>query len=227
MRFHTARQAWHDAFDCQAAESDYAAMVAGTTDRSRTKRRAYDTITDDEGKVTASALVPTTCAVETRVGKGSAGRIMDAVEKGLIQSAIAQLRRTDPLAYWWGMVAYAPPANRFRERRGLVRYLMRQFDAWEEPHDQVQVGQLALYCVHACALRDVNGRRIERNNARRLLGCDKEAWDRDWRRIWVRLERLLDPLPVRALGPVYQVVQGYRERIARQNEWLALEEALR
>ena len=212
MRFATARQVWHDAYDCPTAESDYEAMVAGKTDRSRTRRQTYDTITDDDGRVIASARVPTTYAVETRVGRGSSARIMDACEKGMVQSVIGKIRLRDPLAYCWGMAAYAPPASRVTERAALLQHLMAEFDAWGEPHDRTKVGQLAVFCIQACALRDVNGRHVDLRQARTILGVDKAAWDRDWKRLWQRLQRRLDPLPGRALGPVAEFVEDYQER---------------
>jgi hypothetical protein len=212
MRFATARQAWHDAYDYQSAESDYAAMASGKTDRSRTKRQIYDTIIDDDGRIIASAPVPTTCAVETRVGRGSSARIMDACEKGMVQSAVGKIRRSDPLAYCWGMAAYAPPASRVTERAALLQHLMGEFDSWGESHDRTKVGQLAFFCIQACALRDVNGRHVDLRQARIILSVDKVEWDRDWKKIWQRLQRRLDPLPGRALGPVAELVEDYQER---------------
>ena len=212
MRFITARQAWHDAFDTPTSAFDFEAISGSSTDRTRTRRRAIDYIRDDEGKIIGRIPAPTTCAVETVVGKGSTARIMDACEKGMVQSVIDRIRRNDPLAYSWGMAAYAPPASRFREKASLLQYLVAEFDSWEEPHDRTKVGQLALFCITACALRDVNGRHVDLRQARSILGCDKTTWDRDWVRIWKRLQRRLDSLPARALGPVAEFVENYQER---------------
>ncbi|MFS1522745.1 hypothetical protein ACL7TT_01320 [Microbulbifer sp. 2304DJ12-6] len=137
---------------------------------------------------------------------------MDACEKGMVQSVIAQVRRADPLAYCWGMAAYAPPTSRFRERAALLHYLMTEFDQWEEPHDRTRVSKLALFCITACALRDVNSRPINLNHARDILGCNKTEWNREWVRIWKRFQRRLDSLPSRALGPVAKLVEDYLER---------------
>ncbi|WP_444886719.1 hypothetical protein [Microbulbifer sp. JMSA008] len=210
MNFHSARQAWHDAFDTATQQSDYAAMLGGQTVLSRGPKHYIDEIRNEHGKVTARLVGQTVYATETRVGKGSSGRIMDACEKGLVQHAIAKLRETDELAYCWGMAAYAPPGNRYKERAYFLNYMMKQFNTWGEPHDPLKVGQLALFCIHSFAIRDVTGRRINLRQARQLLGCDKEGWDIDWRRVWVRFQRVLDPLTGRALGVVERVVRAYR-----------------
>ncbi|WP_444941233.1 hypothetical protein ACJJI3_01435 [Microbulbifer sp. ZKSA004] len=206
MNFHSARQAWHDAFDTATQQSDYAAMLGGQTVRSRGPKHYVDEIRDENGKVTARLAGQTVYATETRVGKGSSGRIMDACEKGLVQHAIAKLRETDELAYCWGMAAYAPPGNRYKERAYLLSYMMERFRTWGESHDPLKVGQLALFCIHSFVIRDVTGRRIDLRQARRLLDCNKVRWDGDWRRVWVRLERLIDPLPFRALRCVSEII---------------------
>ncbi|WHI52697.1 hypothetical protein P3339_08035 [Microbulbifer sp. MLAF003] len=208
MNFHSARQAWHDAFDTTTQQSDYAAMLGGQTVRSRGPKHYIDEIRNENGKVTARLAGQTVYATETRVGKGSSGRIMDACEKGLVQHAIAKLRETDELAYCWGMAAYAPPGNRYKERAYLLNYMMKRFYSWGEPHDPLKVGQLAFYCIHSVALRDVSGKRIDLCQARKLLSCDKEEWDRKWRKIWVRLVRLLDPLPGIALPFVCRFMEA-------------------
>ncbi|WP_444958238.1 hypothetical protein [Microbulbifer sp. ZKSA002] len=210
MNFHSARQAWHDAFDTATQQSDYAAMLGGQTVRSRGPKHYIDEIRNENGKVTARLAGQTVYATETRVGKGSSGRIMDACEKGLVQHAIAKLRETDELAYCWGMAAYAPPGNRYKERAYLLSYMMKKFYSWGEPHDPLKVGQLALFCIHSVVVRDVTGRRIDLRQARKLLGCNKEQWDRIWRRLWSRLERLLDSLPARSLEPIDEVIARYR-----------------
>ncbi|WHI50468.1 hypothetical protein P3339_18800 [Microbulbifer sp. MLAF003] len=89
--------------------------------------------------------------------RDSGNRVMNACEKGLIQDVVAKLRTSDPLAFCWGMAAYAPPAARVKERAALLQYLMSEFDQWEEPHPRENVSQLALFCINVCALRDVNG----------------------------------------------------------------------
>ncbi|MEW5251277.1 hypothetical protein [Microbulbifer discodermiae] len=212
MRFHTARQAWHDAFDSPTQQSDYAAALKAQAVFGRSAKRYTDEIRDEDGKITARMPAQTLYAVETRVGKGSGGRIMDACEKGLIQNVVAKLRQTDPLAYSWGMAAYAPPAARFKERAALLHYLMTEFDQWGEPHNRIQVSKLAFFCINTCALRDVNGRPIDLSQARTILGCSKAKWDQEWVRIWKRFQRRLDPLPSRALGPVAELVGDYRKR---------------
>ncbi|WP_444901229.1 hypothetical protein ACJJIG_16140 [Microbulbifer sp. SSSA007] len=208
MNFHSARQAWHDAFDTATQQSDYAEILGGQTVRSRGRKHYIDEIRDENGKVTARLAGQTVYATETRVGKGSSGRIMDACEKGLVQHAIAKLRETDELAYCWGMAAYAPPGNRYKERAYLLSYMMAHFRTWDESHAPLKAGQLALFCIHSFALRDVTGRRIDLRQARRLVKCDKDEWHREWRRIWVRFERLLDSLPVRALQPLSFLVRS-------------------
>ncbi|WP_253868968.1 hypothetical protein [Microbulbifer sp. THAF38] len=92
---------------------------------------------------------------------------------------------------------------------------MSEFDKWEEPHPRDKVSQLALFCISASALRDVNGRSIDLGHARKILGCDKKRWDREWVKIRKRLQRRLDPLPGRALGPVSELVQEYRSRLKK------------
>ncbi|MDP5211176.1 hypothetical protein [Microbulbifer sp. 2205BS26-8] len=213
MRFKSARQAWHDALDSPTTAFDYEAIAGKSTAVTGSRRRLKTVLRDDEGKVICRLPAPRTEASETLVGKGSAGRIMDACEKGMVQSVIAQVRRDDPLAYCWGMAAYAPPALRFKERAALLHYLMGEFDQWGEPHDRTQVSKLALFCITACALRDVNGRHIDLKQARTLLRCDKIIWDKHWKRLWQRLQRRLDPLPMRALGPISQVVEDYKKRL--------------
>ncbi|MEW5248900.1 hypothetical protein [Microbulbifer discodermiae] len=213
MRFHTARQAWHDAFDSPSQQFDYAAALKAQAVFGRSAKRYTDEIRDEDGKITARMPAQTLYAVETRVGKGSGGRIMDACEKGLVQNAVARLRQTDPLAYSWGMAAYAPPAARFKERAALLHYLMTEFDQWGEPHNRTQVSKLAFFCINACALRDVNGRPIDLRQVRTILGCNKSTWDRHWKSLWQRFQRRLDPLPARALGPVSEMVERYKEKL--------------
>ncbi|WP_444946433.1 hypothetical protein ACJJIP_06390 [Microbulbifer sp. VTAC004] len=214
MNFHSARQAWHDAFDTATQQSDYAAMLAGQTVRSRGPKHYIDEIRDENGKVTARLAGQTVYATETRVGKGSSGRVMDAYEKGLVQHAIAKLRETDELAYCWGMAAYAPPGNRYRERAYLLNYMMKRFYSWGEPHDPLKVGQLAFFCIHSFALRDVTGKRANLRQTRQLLRCDKYEWDQYWRKLYARLGRLLDFLPERALLQISQALSEHRERMS-------------
>ncbi|WP_445363166.1 hypothetical protein ACJJIQ_23515 [Microbulbifer sp. ANSA003] len=219
MRFDTARQAWHDAFDGSAAAFDYEAMGGRSTATLSTRRGRKVVIRGEvQGKadqVICRIDAPRVSGTETVVGKGSGSRVMDACERGIIQNVVAKLRDSDPLAYCWGMAAYAPPAKRFKERAALLQFLMSEFDKWEEPHPREKVSQLALFCISACALRDVNGRSIDLAQARSILGCDKKRWDQEWVKIWKRLHRRLDPLPARALGPVSELVQEYRERFKR------------
>lgn len=215
MKFESARQAWHDAFDSSTAAFDYEAMGGRSTVSSAGRGRKVVIRGEVQGRanqVICRVDAPRVSAKETPGGRDSGNRIMDACEKGLIQDAVAKLRVSDPLAYCWGMAAYAPPASRFRERAALLEFLMSEFDQWEEPHPREKVSQLALFCISACALRDVNGRSIDLAQARSILGCDKKRWDREWVKIWKRLQRRLDPLPARALGPVFELVQEYKER---------------
>ncbi|WP_226649355.1 hypothetical protein [Microbulbifer variabilis] len=219
MRFDSARQAWHDAFDGSAAAFDYEAMGNRSTVTSKT-RRGRKLIIRGEVQGEANQVIcridaPRVSGVETIVGKGSGERVMDSCEKGIIQSVVAKLRQSDPLAYCWGMAAYAPPAKRFKERAALLQYLMSEFDKWEEPHPRDKVSQLALFCISASALRDVNGRSIDLGHARKILGCDKKRWDREWKSLWQRLQRRLDPLPARALGPISEVVEIYKEKLLK------------
>ncbi|WP_445361544.1 hypothetical protein ACJJIL_07250 [Microbulbifer sp. EKSA005] len=215
MKFESARQAWHDAFDSSTAAFDYEAMGGRSTVSSAGRERKVVIRGEVQGRanqVICRVAAPTLVAKETPGAKDSGNRIMDTCEKGLIQDAVAKLRECDPLAYCWGMAAYAPPASRVKERATLLKYLMNEFDKWEEPHPREKVSQLALFCINACALRDVNGRLIDLDQARTILGCDKKRWDREWVQIWKRLQRRLDPLPARALGPVSEIVQEYRGR---------------
>ncbi|WP_444942729.1 hypothetical protein ACJJIK_10760 [Microbulbifer sp. ZKSA006] len=219
MRFDTARQAWHDAFDGSAAAFDYEAM-GGRSAATLGSRRGRKVVIRGEVQGKADQVIcridaPRVSGMETVVGKGSGSRVMDACEKGLIQSVVARLRDSDPLAYCWGMAAYAPPAKRFKERAALLQYLMSEFDKWGEPHPREKVSQLALFCIGACALRDVNGRSIDLAQARSILGCDKKRWDREWKSLWQRLQRRLDALPARALGPVAEVVEVYKEKMLK------------
>ncbi|WP_445360397.1 hypothetical protein ACJJIL_17835 [Microbulbifer sp. EKSA005] len=219
MRFDTARQAWHDAFDGSAAAFDYEAMGGRSTATLSTRRGRKVVIRGEvEGKadqVICRIDAPRVSGAETVVGKGSGSRVMDACERGIIQNVVARLRDSDPLAYCWGMAAYAPPAKRFKERAALLQFLMSEFDKWEEPHPREKVSQLALFCISACALRDVNGRSIDLAQARSILGCDKKRWDREWKSLWQRLQRRLDTLPARALGPVAEVVEVYKEKMLK------------
>ncbi|WP_444900489.1 hypothetical protein ACJJIX_20040 [Microbulbifer sp. VAAC004] len=215
MKFESARQAWHDAFDSSTAAFDYEAMGGRSTVSSVGRGRKVVIRGEVQGKanqVICRVTAPTLVAKETPGTKDSGNRIMDACEKGLIQDAVAKLRASDPLAYCWGMAAYAPPASRVKERATLLKYLMSEFDKWQEPHPREKVSQLALFCINACALRDVNGRLIDLVQARIILGCDKKRWDRKWVKIWKRLQRRLDPLPARALGSVSELVRVYKER---------------
>ncbi|WP_226649635.1 hypothetical protein [Microbulbifer variabilis] len=219
MRFDSARQAWHDAFDGSAAAFDYEAMGNRSTVTSKARRGRKliirGEVQGEANQVICRIDVPRVSGVEAIVGKGSGSRVMDSCEKGIIQSVVAKLRQSDPLAYCWGMAAYAPPAKRFKERAALLQYLMSEFDKWEEPHPRDKVSQLALFCISASALRDVNGRSIDLGHARKILWCDKKGWDGTWVKIWKRLQRRLDPLPGRALGPVSELVQEYRIRFKK------------
>ncbi|WP_444905123.1 hypothetical protein ACJJIU_10535 [Microbulbifer sp. CnH-101-E] len=218
MRFDSARQAWHDAFDSSTAAFDYEVMGGRSTVSSVGRGRKVVIRGEVQGRanqVICRVAAPTVIAKETPGAKDSGNRIMDACEKGLIQDAVAKLRVSDPLAYCWGMAAYAPPASRVKERATLLKYLMSEFDKWEEPHPRDKVCQLALFCISASALRDVNGRKVDVKQARAIVGCQKSTWDLEWKNIWRKLQRRLDPLPARALGPVSGVVESYKEKFLK------------
>lgn len=215
MRYLSARQAWHDAFDCQTSQSDFAAIAGNSTVRSKSPKRQVDCITDEvTGKVTQRIFAPTTYAVETRVGKSSTGRIMDQLEKGRIQAIVHKLRSSDPLAWCWGMAAYAPPAARVIERKAIVQHMMKQADEWKltftPTRDQLQM--MAFIALHLCIQRDVNGRRADLREMRKQLRCSNEEWVNNWRYVWWRFERLLDKLPARALQPVFTEMMKYVDR---------------
>ncbi|WP_445358103.1 hypothetical protein [Microbulbifer sp. ANSA005] len=174
MKFESARQAWHDAFGSSTAAFDYEAMNGRSTVSSAGRGRKVVIRGEVQGR--ANQVICRVAAEKEAPGiKDSGNRIMGACEKGLIQDTVAKLRVSDPLAYCWSMAAYAPPASRVKERATLLKYLMSEFDKWGEPHPREKVSQLALFCINACALRDVNGRLIDLGQARTILGCDKKA----------------------------------------------------
>lgn len=215
MRYLSARQAWHDAFDCQTSQSDFAAIAGNSTLRTKSPKRQVDCIKDETtGKVTARIFAPTTYAVETRVGKSSTGRIMDALEKGRIQAVVHRIRQKDPLAYCWGMAAYAPPGARVIERAALLQHLTTKAEEFklDFPHTQDQVKKLAFGAIQVCILRDVTGRRADLRDVRRQLGCTIEDWNNHWRYVWWKFERILDKLPGRALQPVFNEIRKHIDR---------------
>lgn len=138
--------------------------------------------------------------------RGAANRVMDQVERGIVQSVIARIKDHDPIAYHWGMAAYSPPGFRtqIRSRAHLLQHLLAAHEEWEFdfPRPQRQLEQLAFFCLTAACTRDVTGRRIDLRQARNIVGTDKKTWDQTWKHVYRRWEYLLDKLPARALGPV-------------------------
>ncbi|WKD49101.1 hypothetical protein [Microbulbifer spongiae] len=70
MKFLSARQAWHDAFDSFTQQSDYAA-IQGNQKLSRQGLRHYiDELRDENGKITVRMPAQIVHTVETREGRG-------------------------------------------------------------------------------------------------------------------------------------------------------------
>jgi hypothetical protein len=152
--------------------------------------------------------------------KGADGRIMSYVEKGMIQHAIALLRKRDNVAWSWGMIAYAPPgtANGF-ERAILCQWLRERFYAhpdhaefagYRHTRDDVKLRGLALIAALDIAREDVTGLRRRRKYAdlARAISVPggAEEYQRDWHRHYVFFRDLVKTLPERALPPIATVM---------------------
>lgn len=146
--------------------------------------------------------------------RGAGNRVLDQVERGIVQNEIDKLLASDPIAYHWGMAAYTPPGftTQVKSRIFLHKHMMAAFSEWEFkfPTNELAAQQLAMFCLHAECSRDVNGRRTDLRVARAIVGVDKAGWDKTWKLPYMRWYRMLEKLPPRALGPVAALIPRLR-----------------
>lgn len=136
-----------------------------------------------------------TCTIQ-RGSRDANMAIVDMVERGKAQNIIARLREKDPIAWHWGMVAYAPAGQGRMSRGKLLDYLCGKE---REPMTKA-LAMLAVQAIHAASIRDTTSRPLDVKAVRRVMGVDKAGWDEQYRAAWVRFLRRLDPLPERALS---------------------------
>lgn len=147
--------------------------------------------------------------------RGADNRIMDHVEKGLIQVAIHNLKLTDPVLWAWGMIAYAPPgtAHGF-ERSIMLGWLREQFhfvteNKYRHTPAEIKILSLARIAYQDIAHEDVTGERRRRKYsdlARAITIASPDEYQRDWHKHYVFFRDLCKTLPERALPPVSTVL---------------------
>lgn len=152
--------------------------------------------------------------------RGADNRIMDHVEKGMIQQAVALLRERDQVAWAWGMVAYAPPGTAHGFERSILCQWLREhfyahadhveFAGYRHTVNDVKLRTLALIAALDVAHEDVTGHRRRRKyadlaKAASIAGGHAE-YQRDWHRHYVFFRDLVKDLPGRALPPIATVV---------------------
>jgi hypothetical protein len=152
--------------------------------------------------------------------RGADNRIMDHVEKGMIQQAVALLKERDQVAWAWGMVAYAPPGTAHGFERAVIGQWLRdcfyahadhaEFAGYRHTVNDVKLRTLALIAALDVAHEDVTGHRRRRKYAdlARAISVPggAEEYQRDWHRHYVFFRDLVKTLPERALPPVATLV---------------------
>lgn len=152
--------------------------------------------------------------------RGADNRIMDHVEKGMIQQVVALLRERDPVSWAWGMIAYAPPGTAHGFERSILCSWLRdrfythsdheEFRVFRGTLNDVKVRQLALIAALDIAHEDVTGCRRRRKYAdlARAISVPggAEQYERDWHRHYVFFRGLCKTLPERALPQVANVL---------------------
>lgn len=185
MKFISVRQTWHDSFMSESR---------------------------------ANHLEWSSTALDT------SSKLMDRCEKGIIQHTIAQLKERDALAHAWGMFAYTPAGWPSATERGyLLDHLLAEYNRWtgferlEDKVHQDKIRMLARLAMHVTARRDRGQTgKTDMSLARKAVGCseDLKLWNSEWKPVWRKLNRWLEPLPGRALGSISVVVVDYSQRLA-------------
>lgn len=152
--------------------------------------------------------------------KGADGKIMDHVQKGYVQHALAIQRDNDPLSWAWNMFAYAPVGTAgSRERNILTSHALVSF-AGKHPDCRIppaKVGMLARIAMHDIAVEDVTGHRKRRKYADlgRLFGVGEEIWLSSWHGHYVYFRGLFQALPGKSLPGL----SGVMSRYVISDEW--------
>lgn len=141
-------------------------------------------------------------------------KIVDGCEAGKVQAVVGKLK---PILRSWGMYAYTPRFTAQDEKRILNHVHAQYARKYHLPTSRD--GMARMLILESAALKDKaynerNGGRLwSQADLAREIGIIPPNYSRDWAHIYERMLRILDDLPPRALGPVYQLVSEMRERV--------------
>jgi hypothetical protein len=143
--------------------------------------------------------------------KGSDGCTMDHCDKGKIQQIINTVRTENPVAWAWGMLAYAPEGteNAKMLRNILFPFLMdsvtnKKFNAYQS----IEAGKLAYIamadsCVEARSMQRTKRRWQEMSL---ILRCTVDDYEHKWVGMFIKMKDALKDLDAIALPPVAHVI---------------------
>jgi len=146
--------------------------------------------------------------------KGADGKIMDHVQKGYVQHALALQREQDPLSWAWNMFAYSPVGTAgSRERNILSSHALVSFASKHPdcPVPVAKIGMLARIAMHDISVEDVTGHRKRRKyeDLGRLFGISGELWQKEWHGHYVYFRGLFQALPAKSLPGLGGVIPSH------------------
>ncbi len=180
MKFHTARQVWHDAYTVFDGSHD----VNGIRVQFGTKDHDW--------------------------------QIVAGIESGKVQSVIAKL---SPLYKAWGMCAYTPHGTREQYDR-LLDTIHMDYGIMH-PGDFVQLGlrrnarllELITIALEDKIYNERNGnKKFTAAEIARRIEVDPRNFGRDWGVVYERLQKIMEPWPAKALGPLWPLIHAEQDK---------------
>lgn len=143
--------------------------------------------------------------------KGGEGRIMDHCDKGKIQQVIHSVKIANPMAWAWGMWAYAP--QQFGDTSEIKNLLLgcafRSVQTEKfNPYLVAEVGHLAFIAMQDAAVEGRTGERYRRKRAdmAKLCRCDTDTYLKKWVPLFFKMKDALKDLDAIALPPVAEAI---------------------
>lgn len=166
------------------------------------------------------AFDPEIASMKVRfTGRGKQPDFYRKVEKGLVQSVIERLKRSDPVAYTWGMMAYSPIDGICRVGRGpvyawLEERLKDRFRKLDFNTEREAITRLMFVAIRDAMLIDWGQpkKRREFVHMGRLIGVDADTYKKHYHRYYLFMREQCLDLAERALPPVAHFIELWVSR---------------
>lgn len=136
---------------------------------------------------------------------------MDHCDKGKIQQVIHSVRINNPIAWAWGMWAYAPQqfGDTSEIKNLLLSYAFQSVQTEKfNPYLVAEVGHLAFIAMQDSAVEGRTGERYRRKRAdmAKICRCDTSTYLKKWVPVFFKMKDVLKDLDAIALPPVAGVI---------------------